>query len=85
MSLLDFRSAVANALIRAGKPIKMSTRKGGRHTLENAEQISPPLRCPSVNRVVASSSDIRLVILSNCLSTLKRKMQTIVATWLRHI
>jgi len=60
MSLLDFRTAVADALIKAGKPADISTTKRERPSLEDPEQTFPPLHCPPVKRAVEPSSDIML-------------------------
>lgn len=57
MPFLDFRTEVADAIIKVGKSANLNVRKRGRSSLENAEEDNS--RHP-VKRAVAPSTEVRL-------------------------
>ena len=58
LPFLDFRTEVADELIKVGKSADLNNRKRGRPSLENVEQAQS--RPPPTKRVFAPSNDVRL-------------------------
>ena len=58
LPFLDFRTEVADALIKVGKSADLNNKKRGRPSLENVEQAQS--RPPPTKRVFAPSNDVRM-------------------------